>query len=145
SDILFAIGLNNVKRVVSALLVLSASLGWGVVRPSLELDTKLKLVTLGLFYLAFSVFYDMKRISASSKGNVEETLMVWALPVALCDVIYVFWIYQSMMDVQSELTQQGQEAKLKMYKRLQSTLTKWMAIWILYTFLSILVSSGETL
>ena len=66
----------------------------------------------------------------------------WAFPVALVDVMFIVWIYYALRNVQAELLTGGQTAKLAMYRRLSTTLGAFIAIWFLYSIVSILVDRG---
>ena len=153
TDMIFAIVTNNFKRTLSALLVLAVALGWGVVRPRLSRRTTLILLILGFFYLGCLLKFDLVRMertvhadAMSDAGTVDSTaddaVAFWALPVALIDVLLIFWIYVALSTTQKELAEEHQEFKLAMYKRLARTLMMWTVLWIAYTLFDVGVRSG---
>lgn len=146
TDISFAMFAKNLKQTVSGLLVLAVALGWGVVRPSLTRRTTILVLLLGFFYLAFAVKFDlvrMERISHTDKtdengvtSNGESAF--WAFPVALCDVVFILWIYIALNDTCQELVDDHQNEKLRMYEKLKGTLRLWGILWVLFTIFDLL-------
>jgi len=153
TDIVFAMFLKNLKQMVSAMLVLAVSTGWGVFRPSLSRRVTIAILMLGFFYLSFAVKFDlvrMERISQTTWSTDDEddpsgNSAFWALPVAFCDVLFIIFIYFALIDTSSQLENDRQEEKLKMYRTLSSTLRLWGILWFGFTIFDLLTRIGVIL
>jgi len=154
TDLVFAITTNDMKRTVSACLVLAVALGWGVVEPRLTRRTTLFILVVGFLYLGTSLKYDLIRMQfasrpdsssdqASSSDEVTaDSILPWALALAIIDVILIFWIYNALSLTMITLETNHETAKLEMYQRLARTLRMWVVLWCLFTFFDILVQGN---
>jgi hypothetical protein len=142
-DIVFIFALNDIKKTVSALLVLAVSLGFGVVSPRLSKGTTVKLMLLGGLYLFGTMSHDFERIVDINKAITENTPSYSALIVALCDVVFIFWINYGMNSISTELLETRQIAKLSMYQSLARVLYVFIVLFIVYTGIQMAVSSGK--
>ncbi len=124
---LSAVLFTSIKKVISRMLVLIVSMGYGVVRPSLG-EGGYKVAVIGAMYFAFaSVQHAVESVSHSEKITFSKYLLL--LPVALLDVLFYFWIFRALIITIKTLEIKRQNIKLVMYVRFQRIL-----------YLSVLVS-----
>jgi len=139
-DLTFSLTLAVFKRSSSALLLLAVCLGFGVVKPTLDRSTNIKIIALGLFYTFSSLNLEIEKIEdISLHGRQTDPLYMSSLIVSICDVVILFWIYFAISEVLRELREAQQIVKLGMYQTLARSLTVWVAIWFLFTLMEVLV------
>lgn len=107
---------STLKRTVSRLLVLSVSMGFGVVKANLGTDTQ-KVYFLGGLYFVVS-FIQQLVLTYLREGDNEllsflATIIIF--PAALLDTIFYWWIFLSLMRTINQLKLRKQDVKLHMY------------------------------
>merc|ERR1712137_146032 len=130
---------STVKRTVSRLLVLSVSMGFGVVKVNLGGDTQ-KVGGMGAAYFVFSFVQQMLLTYLREGDNEMMSLMatVVIVPVALLDTTFYWWIFLSLMRTINTLSLRHQEAKLQMY-------TRFFIVLAISAVLTVLVIAYQTL
>lgn len=91
----WAVSFGAVKRTVARLVILTVSMGFGVVRPTLGGITS-KVVMLGAtFFAATEVLEIVENVGAVSDLAGKARLFL-VLPVALLDAFFILWIFSSL-------------------------------------------------
>ncbi|CAG02102.1 unnamed protein product [Tetraodon nigroviridis] len=88
--LLFAEVLSAVKRTLARVLVIIASLGYGIVKPRLGALLH-RVVGVGLLYLVFSIVEGVLRVS-SDRGSSGSSGLLCAIVLAFIDSCAVWWI-----------------------------------------------------
>ncbi|XP_054649439.1 transmembrane protein 87A-like isoform X2 [Dunckerocampus dactyliophorus] len=115
--VVFAEVLSAVKRTLARVLVIIASLGYGIVKPRLGALLH-RVVGVGLLYLMFSVVEGILRVSAA-EGDV---LLLAAVPLALLDSTLCWWIFVSLAQTMKLLRLRRNVVKLSLYRHFTNTL-----------------------
>nr|XP_057935602.1 transmembrane protein 87A-like isoform X2 [Doryrhamphus excisus] len=115
--VVFAEVLSAVKRTLARVLVIIASLGYGIVKPRLGALLH-RVVGVGLLYLIFSVVEGVLRVSAA-EGDV---LLLAAVPLALLDSTLCWWIFVSLAQTMKLLRLRRNIVKLSLYRHFTNTL-----------------------
>ncbi|CAE7033721.1 tmem87a [Symbiodinium natans] len=117
-----------VKSIFSYMLVLVASLGWGVTRPYLDQATILKVQGLSFLYIVL----DFVRESALSFRNSHSLsitfVMLCLLPVALLNGIIFYWIFTALSSLIEILAERKQVEKLILFQRLWKILVAALSL-----------------
>ncbi|CAE7569575.1 tmem87a [Symbiodinium microadriaticum] len=117
-----------VKSIFSYMLVLVASLGWGVTRPYLDQPTILKVQGLSFLYIVL----DFVRESALSFRNSHSLsiafVMLCLLPVALLNGIIFYWIFTALSSLIEILAERKQVEKLVLFQRLWKILVAALSL-----------------
>eukprot|EP00439_Symbiodinium_sp_Y106_P062853 s1633_g9.t1 len=117
-----------VKSIFSYMLVLVASLGWGVTRPYLDQPTILKVQGLSFLYIVL----DFVRESALSFRNSHSLsiafVMLCLLPVALLNGIIFYWIFTALSSLIEILAERKQVEKLILFQRLWKILVAALSL-----------------
>ncbi|KAK5621907.1 hypothetical protein CRENBAI_009165 [Crenichthys baileyi] len=88
--VVFAEVLSAVKRTLARVLVIIASLGYGIVKPRLGALLH-RVVGVGLLYLLFSIIEGILRVNID-QGSNDRSLIVCDVVLALTDSCVVWWI-----------------------------------------------------
>ncbi|MEQ2266104.1 Transmembrane protein 87B [Xenotaenia resolanae] len=88
--VVFAEVLSAVKRTLARVLVIIASLGYGIVKPRLGALLH-RVVGVGLLYLLFSIIEGILRVN-TVQGSADRSLIVCDVVLALTDSCVVWWI-----------------------------------------------------
>lgn len=115
------------KRGVSRCLLVMVSLGWGVVRDELGSVMK-KIRVLGGLYIGISLVADImtevayseiQRMSEEEEEEIFDIVTILGLVVVLIDLIFYFWIIDSLSGTMEYLESMKQTRKLLRYLRLR--------------------------
>jgi GOST, seven transmembrane domain len=100
---------------LSRMLVLSVSLGWGVVRPSLGED-KCRIGTVGAIYFVFATLGEVaERAGPLQHGKPAFSTVILLFIVALIDAVIYLWVLIELKQLTSTLRSRRQMQKLKLY------------------------------
>lgn len=125
---------STVRKTVSRLLVLTVSLGYGVVRPSLGSDAK-RVGALGAVYFVCSAALDLvSNVSQISELSVPLRLL-FILPVTLLDGLFYWWTFKALTRTLGQLSSRRQSAKLLLYRRFSHVLLGLIGVsagWVAY-------------
>lgn len=92
---MWAVTFGTVKRTVARLIILTVSMGFGVVRPTLGGLTS-KVIMLGVtFFVASEVLELVENVGAISDISGKAKLFL-VLPVAVLDAFFILWIFTSL-------------------------------------------------
>ncbi|KAL7616009.1 uncharacterized protein LOC111882333 [Lactuca sativa] len=131
---IWAVTFGTVKRTVSRLIILTVSMGYGVVRPTLGGLTS-KVVMLGAtFFVASEVLELVEHVGAVSDLSGKAMLFL-SLPVAVLDAFFVLWIFTSLSSTLNKLQAKRMMGKLDIYRKFTNALAVAVIVsvgWICY-------------
>ncbi|KAB5550407.1 hypothetical protein PHYPO_G00053400 [Pangasianodon hypophthalmus] len=116
--VVFAEVLSAVKRTLARVLVIIASLGYGIVKPRLGALLH-RVVGVGLLYLGFSVVEGVLRVN-SEQGSSSRILC--DIVLAVTDSCIVWWIFVSLAQTMKLLRLRRNVVKLSLYRHFTNTL-----------------------
>ncbi|PWA74965.1 lung seven transmembrane receptor family protein [Artemisia annua] len=99
---IWAVTFGTVKRTVSRLIILTVSMGYGVVRPTLGGLTSKVVMLGGTFFLASEVLELVEHVGAVSDLSGKAMLFL-SLPVAVLDAFFILWIFTSLSSTLNKL------------------------------------------
>ncbi|XP_059187260.1 transmembrane protein 87A-like isoform X2 [Centropristis striata] len=115
--VVFAEVLSAVKRTLARVLVIIASLGYGIVKPRLGALLH-RVVGVGLLYLIFSIIEGILRVN-TAEGDV---VLLDAIPLAVLDSTLCWWIFVSLAQTMKLLRLRRNVVKLSLYRHFTNTL-----------------------
>lgn len=119
------------RRSVARMLVVAVSWGYGVVKPTLGAIRK-KIILLGVVYFIFAFAFEVL-IHYNQTNEVPQILrMVLAVPVAVLDGIFWWWIFVSLHRTILNLEQRRQTAKLSLYKKFTWVLGSALVVALIF-------------
>ncbi|XP_026137690.1 transmembrane protein 87A-like isoform X1 [Carassius auratus] len=116
--VLFAEVLSAVKRTLARVLVIIASLGYGIVKPRLGALLH-RVVGVGLLYLIFSIIEGVLRVNTGQGGSNR---LLCDIVMALIDSCIVWWIFISLAQTMKLLRLRRNVVKLSLYRHFTNTL-----------------------
>jgi len=111
------------KSIFSYMLVLVASLGWGVTRPYLDKETVRKLQTLSGLLLVFGYVRELTLSYRHSHALSTQFILLCLMPVSLLNGSIFYWIFMALSGLINSLKERQQSAKLQLFQRLFKLLT----------------------
>ncbi|XP_033880464.1 transmembrane protein 87A-like isoform X2 [Acipenser ruthenus] len=115
--VVFAEILSAVKRTLARVLVIIASLGYGIVKPRLGALLH-RVVGVGLVYLTFSVVEGVLRVNTAQ----DDLVLLAAIPLAVLDSALCWWIFISLAQTMKLLRLRRNLVKLSLYRHFTNTL-----------------------
>ncbi|XP_035768134.1 transmembrane protein 87A [Neolamprologus brichardi] len=115
--VVFAEVLSAVKRTLARVLVIIASLGYGIVKPRLGALLH-RVVGVGLLYLIFSIIEGLLRVNAAE----DDVVLLAAVPLAVLDSTLCWWIFVSLTQTMKLLRLRRNVVKLSLYRHFTNTL-----------------------
>ncbi|XP_040901585.1 transmembrane protein 87A isoform X2 [Toxotes jaculatrix] len=115
--VVFAEVLSAVKRTLARVLVIIASLGYGIVKPRLGALLH-RVVGVGLLYLIFSIVEGILRVNAAE----DDVVLLAAIPLAVLDSTLCWWIFVSLAQTMKLLRLRRNVVKLSLYRHFTNTL-----------------------
>ncbi|XP_026514684.1 transmembrane protein 87A-like isoform X2 [Terrapene carolina triunguis] len=115
--VIFAEVLCAVKRMLARVLVIIASLGYGIVKPRLGALLN-RVVGVGLMYLLFSIIEGVLRV----KSAQDDLVLLAAIPLAMLDSALCWWILISLVQTMKLLKLRRNTVKLSLYRHFTNTL-----------------------
>jgi len=137
SGVISAIIFTVLRLTVSRMLVVSVSIGFPVVRPSLSTSTKVKIGVLGLIYFACEAALEVVTRYAQTNETAERWRIFLSLPVAVLNAIFYWWIFTALHDLINFLEQQNQAIKLNMYRTFTHMLAASLVAAVLFALYQI--------
>ncbi|XP_074872737.1 transmembrane protein 87A-like isoform X2 [Carettochelys insculpta] len=114
---IFAEVLCAVKRMLARVLVIIASLGYGIVKPRLGALLN-RVVGVGLMYLVFSIIEGVLRV----KSAQDDLVLLAAIPLAMLDSALCWWVLISLVQTMKLLKLRRNTVKLSLYRHFINTL-----------------------
>ncbi|XP_030599911.1 transmembrane protein 87A isoform X2 [Archocentrus centrarchus] len=118
--VVFAEVLSAVKRTLARVLVIIASLGYGIVKPRLGALLH-RVVGVGLLYLAFSIIEGLIRVK-SDRGDKNSSRILCDIVLAFTDSCVAWWIFVSLAQTMKLLRLRRNVVKLSLYRHFTNTL-----------------------
>lgn len=118
--VVFAEVLSAVKRTLARVLVIIASLGYGIVKPRLGALLH-RVVGVGLLYLIFSIVEGILRVNAD-RGDNTSSRVLCDIVLAFTDSCIVWWIFVSLAQTMKLLRLRRNVVKLSLYRHFTNTL-----------------------
>ncbi|KAF5743908.1 transmembrane protein 87B-like [Tripterygium wilfordii] len=91
----WVVTIGAVRKSVSRLLILSVSMSYGVVRPTLGGLTS-KVLLLGIIYFLASQLLDITEYVGTINDISGRALLFLVLPIAFMDAFLILWIFTSL-------------------------------------------------
>ncbi|XP_069390967.1 transmembrane protein 87A [Paralichthys olivaceus] len=118
--VVFAELLSAVKRTLARVLVIIASLGYGIVKPRLGALLH-RVVAVGLLYLMFSSVEGILRVN-TDRGDNTSSRVLCDIVLAFTDSCIVWWIFVSLAQTMKLLKLRRNVVKLSLYRHFTNTL-----------------------
>ncbi|XP_073722186.1 transmembrane protein 87A-like isoform X2 [Misgurnus anguillicaudatus] len=115
--VVFAEVLSAVKRTLARVLVIIASLGYGIVKPRLGALLH-RVVGVGLLYLIFSIIEGVLRVNTAE----DDLVLLAAIPLAVLDSTLCCHIFISLAQTMKLLRLRKNLVKLSLYRHFTNTL-----------------------
>jgi len=141
-----------IQKTASRALLLLICLGYGIARPSLQKGEWFSLGTLTLLYLGATILDEASEIGEAQqiggsggrteKGGDGSNRMLWSFPALLCDIVFLSWIYMSLVTMMKILREQNETYKLELYTRLSSTILLFVTLFGCLTLVVLLSRIG---
>mmetsp|Transcript_67551 Transcript_67551/g.162172 ORF Transcript_67551/g.162172 Transcript_67551/m.162172 type:complete len:540 (-) Transcript_67551:63-1682(-) len=147
NNVLFVCSLlaSVVKNIFSYMLVLVASLGWGVTRPFLDSSIMLKIQAITWLYIVLDVIKEVVLAFRHSHSLPIPFVLLCLLPVSLLNGVIFYWIFAALSNLMESLQDRRQDAKLMVFKRLWLILVVALSIATLTLLYHIFHMSGQSL
>uniref|UniRef100_A0A7S1RZR3 GOST seven transmembrane domain-containing protein n=1 Tax=Alexandrium catenella TaxID=2925 RepID=A0A7S1RZR3_ALECA len=117
-----------VKSVFSYMLVLVASLGWGVTRPYLDHRTIIKVQAVSFLYIVLDFIRESVLSFRHSHSLSLAFVLLCLLPVALLNGAIFYWIFTALSGLMETLRERRQHEKLLLFERLWKILVFALAV-----------------
>ncbi|MQM04653.1 hypothetical protein Taro_037456 [Colocasia esculenta] len=150
-----------IRKTVSRLLILSVSMGYGVVRPTLGGLTS-KVLLIGVTYFLATELLDIVENVGTINDISGKARLFLVLPDAFLDAFLILWIFTSLSRTLEKLQARRSSAKLEIYRKFTNALAvsviasvawigyevyfkatdpfseRWQSAWIITAFWDIL-------
>ncbi|RZC74814.1 hypothetical protein C5167_050290 [Papaver somniferum] len=157
----WVVTIGAIRKTVSRLLILSVSMGYGVVRPTLGGLTS-KVILLGLTYFLASGLLDIAENVGTIDDIIGKARLFLVLPDVFLDAFLILWIFTSLSKTLEQLQAKRSSVKLDIYRKFSNALAvtviasvawifyevyfkatdpfseQWQSAWIVTTFWDIL-------
>ncbi|XP_065871095.1 uncharacterized protein [Euphorbia lathyris] len=123
-----------VRKTLARLLVLSISMGYGVVRPTLGGLTS-KVLLLGFTYFLASELLDITEYVGNINDVSGRARLFLVLPDAFLDAFLILWIFTSLSRTLEQLQAKRSSVKLDIYRKFSNALAVAViasVAWIAY-------------
>jgi len=116
------------KNMFSYMLVLVASLGWGVTRPYLDIDTSRRIKVLSLLYIILAFIREVVLSLKHSHSLSPSFVLFCLLPISLLNGIIFYWVFTALSSLIQNLKERGQSEKLQVFQNLWRILIVVLAV-----------------
>lgn len=110
-----------IRKTVARILMLSVSMGYGVVRPTLGGLTS-KVLLLGITYFLASELLDITEYVGSINDISGRARLFLVLPDAFLDAFLILWIFTSLSKTLDQLQAKRTSVKLDIYRKFSNAL-----------------------
>eukprot|EP00268_Persea_americana_P035464 TRINITY_DN35027_c0_g2_i2.p1 TRINITY_DN35027_c0_g2~~TRINITY_DN35027_c0_g2_i2.p1 ORF type:complete len:575 (-),score=92.26 TRINITY_DN35027_c0_g2_i2:355-1929(-) len=117
----WVVTIGTIKKTISRLLMLSISMGYGVVRPTLGGLTS-KVLLLGLTYFLASELLDIAENAGTIDDISGKARLLLVLPDAFLDAFLILWIFTSLSKTLEKLQARRSYIKLDIYRKFTNAL-----------------------
>jgi hypothetical protein len=123
-----AVTIAVMKSSFSFMLVLVASLGWGVTRPYLDKDVTLRIHGICWLYTAMGIMREMVTMYQQDPSPSWIFILMCLLPSSFLNAVIFYWIFTALSALIQTLKDRGQTAKFQLFEKLWSILVLSLAI-----------------
>jgi len=141
--LVMAIFTSVVKTVVSYLLVLVASMGWGITKPFLESFIVKRIVIIGVTYIVFESIRELVMVFRTAHTISGAFVLLCVVPVSFLNAFLFWWITVSLSELLLALELRKQSAKLVLFRKLWWVLVLALVIGVLTLMYQIFVYSRD--
>ncbi|XP_050210956.1 uncharacterized protein LOC126661184 [Mercurialis annua] len=123
-----------IRKTLARLLILSVSMGYGVVRPTLGGLTS-KVLLLGFTYFLASELLDITEYVGNIDDIAGRARLFLVLPDAFLDAFLILWIFTSLSRTLEQLQAKRSSVKLDIYRKFSNALAAAViasVAWIAY-------------
>eukprot|EP00928_Gymnodinium_smaydae_P016743 TRINITY_DN16336_c0_g1_i1.p1 TRINITY_DN16336_c0_g1~~TRINITY_DN16336_c0_g1_i1.p1 ORF type:complete len:505 (-),score=59.27 TRINITY_DN16336_c0_g1_i1:95-1609(-) len=117
-----AVAFTVAKSVFSYMLVLVASLGWGVTRPFLDKGTTMKIQALSFLYIVLDIVREYVLSFRHSHSISFLFVVLCLLPVSLMNGLIFYWVFTALSNLMETLQERRQTEKLALFQKLWTIL-----------------------
>jgi len=110
------------------MLVLVASLGWGVTRPFLDHQVIMKIQALSFFYIVLDFIRETVLSFRHSHSLSLAFVLLCLLPVSLLNGAIFYWVFTALSSLMDTLKERNQTNKLLLFQRLWKILLLALAV-----------------
>lgn len=135
-----AIFFTVMKAAFSYMLVLVASLGWGVTRPFLDPQVITKIQALCILYIVLDFIREVALSFRHSHSLSMLFVFLCLLPVSLLHGVIFYWVFTALSNLMESLKERRQFEKLALFQKLWKILIVSLvtaAIALLYQIFSV--------
>lgn len=128
------------KSAFSYMLVLVASLGWGVTRPYLDDWSHNRIRLICVVYVGLGVIREVVLSYSDSQNLALWLVLICLLPVALINGVIFYWVFTALSNLIETLRERRQSEKLIVFQRLWCVLILTMGVatvFLLYQIFSL--------
>ncbi|XP_061337210.1 uncharacterized protein LOC133284231 [Gastrolobium bilobum] len=157
----WVVTVGTIRKTISRLLILSVSMGYGVVRPTLGGLTS-KVLLLGITYFLASELLNITEYVGTINDVSGRARLLLVLPDAFLDAFLILWIFTSLSRTLEQLQAKRSSVKLDIYRKFSNALAvtviasvawigyevyfkatdpfneRWQSAWIITAFWDIL-------
>ncbi|XP_054800638.1 uncharacterized protein LOC129304841 isoform X1 [Prosopis cineraria] len=123
-----------IRKTISRLIILSVSMGYGVVRPTLGGLTS-KVLLLGITYFLASELLDITEYVGTINDISGRARLLLVLPNAFLNAFIIVWIFTSLSRTLEQLQAKRSSVKLDIYRKFSNALAVTVicsVAWIVY-------------
>lgn len=123
-----------IRKTIARLLILSVSMGYGVVRPTLGGLTS-KVLLLGVTYFLASELLNITEYVGTINDVSGRARLFLVLPDAFLDAFLILWIFTSLSKTLEQLQAKRSSVKLDIYRKFSNALVVTVTssvVWIGY-------------
>ncbi|KAJ4966651.1 hypothetical protein NE237_018500 [Protea cynaroides] len=117
----WVVTIGAIRKTFSRLLILSVSMGYGVVRPTLGGLTS-KVLLLGVTYFLATELLDITEYAGTINDISGRARHLLVLPSAFLDAFLILWIFTSLSKTLEQLQAKRSAAKLDIYRKFSNAL-----------------------
>jgi len=138
-----SISLTVLKNILSYMLVLVASLGWGLTRPSLDVATSTKIQVIVFFYFILDFIRQSAMQFRISHGLSVTIVITCIVPISLLNSIIFLWIFNSLTTITERLAETNQHEKLRIFTLFWTSLVITLIVGSMVLFVEVLMTSRD--
>ncbi|XP_047338519.1 transmembrane protein 87B-like [Impatiens glandulifera] len=130
----WVVTVGSIRKTLSRLLILSVSMGFGVVRPTLGGITT-KVLLIGLTYFVATELLNITEYVGTINDVAGRARVFLVLPNAFLDAFLILWIFTSLSKTLEQLQAKRSTVKLEIYKKFSNALAGAVflsVVWIGY-------------
>lgn len=135
SAAMFAIACTVIKRLVSRVLILIVSIGYGVVRQVITRNELIGVLALSAVYFILGFLVE---IAEGNSMGEDGYAVLWTMGLFICEMCFIYWVMTGLKKTMEGLAQNTNSLKFQMYQNMSKTLTIFLVLWAVY-YLIVLV------